>query len=152
MVAKPKARRVRTPREVNSASEKRKAAGASVCARLRALRIQRDFSQGEIEGRTGLLRCYVSRVENGHTVPSIETLEKFAAALGVPLYQLFYEGDKPPAAVQFPAPPSLEEQARQEGTSGIDARFLLKIKNLISKIPDSDRDVLLTLARKLAYR
>jgi transcriptional regulator with XRE-family HTH domain len=152
MVAKTKARRAKTARGVGSATAKQVPAGQAVCARLRALRIQRDFSQGEIEGRTGLLRCYVSRVENGHTVPSIETLEKFAAALSVPLYQLFYEGDKPPDTVSFPIPPSLEEQARLDGTSGLDARFLLKIKNLVGKIPESDRDVLLTLARKLAFR
>ena len=58
--------------------------------RLRALREEKKFSQGEIEKRTGLLRCYISRVENGHTVPAVETLEKFARALGVPLYQLLY--------------------------------------------------------------
>ena len=62
--------------------------------RLRALREEKKFSQGEIEKRTGLLRCYVSRVENGHTVPAVETLEKFARALEVPMYQLFYEGDR----------------------------------------------------------
>lgn len=64
--------------------------------RLRALREQRRLSQGDIEHRCGLLRCYISRVENGHTVPSIETLEKIAQALEVPLYQLFYDGEEPP--------------------------------------------------------
>ncbi len=64
---------------------------------LRAIREEKKFSQGEIEKRTGLLRCYISRVENGHTVPAVETLEKFARALEVPLYQLFYDSDKPPA-------------------------------------------------------
>jgi transcriptional regulator with XRE-family HTH domain len=53
--------------------------------RLRALREEKKFSQGDIEKKTGLLRCYVSRVENGHTVPSVETLEKFARALEVPM-------------------------------------------------------------------
>lgn len=151
MAAKTKARRAKS-KGAEPAVPKLGEAGASVCARLRSLRVQKNFSQGDIEGRTGLLRCYVSRVENGHTIPSIETLEKFAAALGVPMYQLFFVGDRPPEAVHFPVPPSLEEMARQEGASGLDARFLLKIKNLIRKIPDSDRDVLLTLARKLAYR
>ena len=61
--------------------------------RLRALRDQKHLSQGEIEKRTGLLRCYISRVENGHTVPTVETLEKMARALEVPLYQLFYDSD-----------------------------------------------------------
>lgn len=65
--------------------------------RLRELREQKKLSQGDIEKRTGLLRCYISRVENGQTVPPIETLEKLARALEVPLYQLFYDGEKPPA-------------------------------------------------------
>jgi transcriptional regulator with XRE-family HTH domain len=152
MVAKSKGRRGKAAREGDSVAAKGVAAGKSVCARLRALRIQKNYSQGDIEARTGLLRCYVSRVENGHTIPSVETLEKFAAALSVPLYQLFYEGDKPPEGLRLAMPPSLEELARREDTTGIDARFLVKMKNLLGKIPESDRDVLLTLARKLAYR
>jgi transcriptional regulator with XRE-family HTH domain len=63
--------------------------------RLKAIRESKKLSQGDIEKRTGLLRCYVSRVENGHTVPAIETLEKWSKALEIPLYQLFYEGDNP---------------------------------------------------------
>jgi transcriptional regulator with XRE-family HTH domain len=66
--------------------------------RLKALREQKNMSQGDIEKRTGLLRVYISRVENGHTVPAIETLEKFARALDMPLYHIFYDGPKPPAA------------------------------------------------------
>jgi transcriptional regulator with XRE-family HTH domain len=49
--------------------------------RIRALREAKKLSQGDIQQRTGLFRCYTSRVENGHTVPSVETLEKFARAL-----------------------------------------------------------------------
>jgi len=64
--------------------------------RLRALREEKNFSQGDIEKRTGLFRCYISRVENGHTVPGIETLEKLARALEIPVYQLFYDGEEPP--------------------------------------------------------
>ena len=61
--------------------------------RLRLLRETKKLSQGEIEKRTGLLRTYLSRIENGHTIPSVETLEKLARALEAPLYQLFYEGE-----------------------------------------------------------
>jgi transcriptional regulator with XRE-family HTH domain len=64
--------------------------------RLKFLREQRNLSQGDIEKRTGRMRVYVSRVENGHTVPSIETLEKMARALEVPMYVLFYDGEEPP--------------------------------------------------------
>ena len=63
-----------------------------IADRLRAIREQKNMSQGDIEKRTGLLRCYISRVENGHTVPAIETLEKMARAMKVPMYQLFYDG------------------------------------------------------------
>jgi len=68
-----------------------------IADRLKALREQKNMSQGDIEKRNGLLRCYISRVENGHTVPAIETLEKMAQALDVPMYALFYDGEKPPA-------------------------------------------------------
>jgi transcriptional regulator with XRE-family HTH domain len=64
--------------------------------RLRALREKLDLSQGDIETRTGLLRCYISRVENGHTVSPVDTLEKIAHAIEMPLYQLLYGGDEPP--------------------------------------------------------
>jgi len=79
--------------------------------RLRELRDAKEFSQGDIEHRTGLLRCYVSRVENGHTVPSLETLEKWAKALDLELYQLFYLGKgkpkAPKAAEILPAQPEV---------------------------------------------
>jgi transcriptional regulator with XRE-family HTH domain len=71
--------------------------------RLRAIREARALSQGDVEHRTGLLRAYTSRVENGHTVPAVETLEKFARALEVPTYQLFYEGNEAPKPASSPA-------------------------------------------------
>jgi transcriptional regulator with XRE-family HTH domain len=68
--------------------------------RLRTIRESKNLSQGDIEKRTGLFRCYTSRVENGHTVPSIETLAKYAQALEIPLYQLFYDGEEPPKKIK----------------------------------------------------
>ena len=64
--------------------------------RLRALREEKNLSQGDMEKRTGLFRCYISRIESSHTVPALETLEKFARALEVPMYELFYDGEEPP--------------------------------------------------------
>jgi transcriptional regulator with XRE-family HTH domain len=63
--------------------------------RLKELREEKNLSQGDVEKRTGLLRCYISRVENGHTVPAVPTLEKIARALEVPMYQIFHEGEVP---------------------------------------------------------
>lgn len=73
-----------------------------VTERIKAIREEKGLSQGDIQERTGLLRCYVSRVENGHTVPSVETLQKFAKALGVETHQLFIGIDKAPGMDVLP--------------------------------------------------
>ena len=101
--------------------------------RLRELREQRGLSQGDIEKATGLLRCYISRVEHGHTIPSLETLERFASALDVPLYQVFYTGEAPITPHLSPRA-SLEELADETGPAGTEARLLLKLKGLVSKL------------------
>jgi transcriptional regulator with XRE-family HTH domain len=118
--------------------------------RLRALREEKNLSQGDIEKRTGLLRCYISRVENGHTVPAVETLEKIARALEVPLYQLFYDGEEPPKLPHLPKRKSADEIAF--GTRGKEARFLFNFRRLLGKIDESDRKLLLYMAQKMAVR
>jgi transcriptional regulator with XRE-family HTH domain len=115
--------------------------------RLRVLREQKKFSQGEIEKRTGLLRCYISRVENGHTVPAVETLEKFARALEVPLYQLFYDGDEPPKLPILPKRRSAGVLVW--GDSGKDARTLMKLRQLLGRADEDDRRLLLFMAKKM---
>ncbi len=118
--------------------------------RLRQLREQKQMSQGDIEERTGLLRCYVSRVENGHTVPSLETLERFAGVLDVPLYRLFYAGEEAPATPSLTPRKTLEEITSDNGDGGQDAQFLLKLRNLLTRLAEPDRDVLLSVAKRLA--
>jgi transcriptional regulator with XRE-family HTH domain len=122
----------------------------SIGERIRKVREKKGLSQGDIERVTGLLRCYTSRVENGHTVPSLETLERFATALDIPLYQLFYQGEEVPPTPNLSPRKSLEDLAEEDGKEGMDARFLLKLKTLLGHITDSDRQMLLTMARKLA--
>jgi len=118
--------------------------------RLRAMREEKKFSQGDIEKRTGLLRCYISRVENGHTVPAIETLEKMARALEVPLYQLFYDGEEPPELPNLPKRKSADDIAW--GSSGKEARLLNKFRRLMGRIEEGDRRLLLYMAQKMANR
>ena len=89
--------------------------------RIRRLREEKGLSQGDIERSSGLLRCYVSRVEHGHTVPSLETLIRFAAALDIPLYQLFYDGEDGPATPRLTPRVSLEELADDAGPEGTEA-------------------------------
>jgi transcriptional regulator with XRE-family HTH domain len=115
---------------------------------LRAMREEKQLSQGDIEKRTGLLRCYISRVENGHTVPAIETLEKMARALEVPLYRLFYDGEEPPKLPNLPKRKSSDDIAW--GSSGKDARYLGKLRRLLARSEDGDRKLLLYMAQKMA--
>jgi len=118
--------------------------------RLHEMREEKKLSQGDIEKRTGLLRCYISRVENGHTVPAIETLEKLARALECPLYQLFYDGDEPAQLPNLLKRKSSDEIAW--GSAGKDARYLNKLRRLLSKADDDNRKLLLYMTQKMANR
>jgi transcriptional regulator with XRE-family HTH domain len=118
--------------------------------RLRALREEKKLSQGEIEKRTGLLRAYVSRVENGHTVPAVETLEKFARALEVPMYQLFYDGEEPPKLPNLPKWKTANDIVW--GSKGKDARMIAKFCRLFSHMEAADLGVVLFMAQKMARR
>jgi transcriptional regulator with XRE-family HTH domain len=111
--------------------------------RLRQLREEKKFSQGDIEKRTGLLRCYISRVENGHTVPAVETLEKFARALEVPMYALFYDGEEPPKA---PNLPKLKDA--EFGETGKQAHYMNQLIRLLAKMSEKNRKLILDIARK----
>src|ERR1700731_331383 len=95
--------------------------------RLKELRESKTLSQGDVEKRTGLLRCYISRVENGHTVPSIETLEKMARALEVPMYRLFYDGEAP-TTLRTMKPLKDDEF----GSKGSEADYLSKLRRLLA--------------------
>jgi transcriptional regulator with XRE-family HTH domain len=110
-----------------------------IATRLRELRKARDLSQGDIRRRTGLECSYVSRVENGHTMPSIPLLERWAKALDVELYQLFFYGHDRP---QTPVLPERTPVGAQE-------RTLLRLFN---EIPVEDRALVIALARDLAKR
>jgi transcriptional regulator with XRE-family HTH domain len=114
--------------------------------RLKTLREAKDLSQGDIEERTGLLRFYVSRVENGHTVPSVETLEQFARALELPLYHLMFDGDKPPVMPKA-AKPS-KDDSLESSRSG--ALLMKKLVSLLAKMDQEDRNLILFLARRVS--
>ena len=117
-------------------------------ARIRQLRESKRFSQGDVEKRTGLLRCYLSRVENGYTVPSVETVEKLARAFDIPLYRFFYEGAEP-AKMSIPTAPS--RRVELNGNSR-DAKYIRRLQPCFAKMTLSDRATFLVLARKMAKR
>ncbi len=113
--------------------------------RLKELRESKELSQGDIEKRTDLLRCYISRVENGHTVPAIEALEKMARALEVPMYRLFHDGEAPASLRKF-KPPKDDEW----GSTGGEADYLSKLRRLLAKMQPGDQKLLLHVAQKVA--
>ena len=116
--------------------------------RLRELRESKNMSQGDIEKKTGLHRCCISQVENGHTVPAIETLEKLPRALEVPLYLLFYDGEKPPQLPNLLKGKTSDDIVRS--SKGRDAIYLHKLRKCLSKAGDKDRKILLSVAQKMA--
>lgn len=112
--------------------------------RLRELRIAKGLSQGHVEEKTGLLRCYISRVENGHTVPAVETLEKFARALDVPMYRLFYEGHVPDKVAKRVA--KLTDQEKPT----VDLPEIEQLRKALPNISERDRGLLLRMAAVMA--
>lgn len=114
--------------------------------KLKTLREQKDMSQGDIEKRTGLLRCYISRVENGHTVPSVETLEKLARALEVPMYRLFTDEGR----IEKPNIP-LSKTGSNSHNKKQDAE-LRPFAKALSRMSAKDRGLLLHMASKMAHR
>ena len=111
--------------------------------RIRQVREAKHLSQGDIERRTGLLRCYISRVENGHTVPALETLEKFARALEIPLYQFFYDNDVGPATK--PHPPTGKKDWASQGKG---QRMFSKMCQSLSRMSEKDRQILFAIAKE----
>lgn len=118
--------------------------------RLRTFREEKKLSQGDIEKRSGLVRPYISRVENGHVVPSLETLEKFAHALEVPLFELFYESEEPPAPPGIPKHKTGSEALW--GSYGKDVRMLAGLRRSLARMEEADRRLLLLMTQKMASR
>jgi transcriptional regulator with XRE-family HTH domain len=106
--------------------------------RLRDIRVAKGLSQSDMEKRTGMLGCYISRVENGHTEPSIRTLEKLAKALGIELSQLFVAGGGEPVPVRRP----LNEGTREEPEE-------LKLVRAFRNLKRRDRQVVISVVAAL---
>jgi transcriptional regulator with XRE-family HTH domain len=117
-------------------------------AKLREQRIAKNLSQGDIEKRTGLFRCYTSRVENGYTVPTIGTLEKYASALEVPLYQFFTDE----VSVKAPKLPQLEEDTSLWGNRGKERDAFQTLAKALARMDEGDRKLLLSMAQGMARR
>jgi transcriptional regulator with XRE-family HTH domain len=108
----------------------------NIGATIRTYRLQKGMSQGDIEKRTGLLRCYLSRVENGHTIPSLDTLSKIAHAMDLPLGHFFGE--------------QVTNGKRLPRLSEDEVRFLNQVRRYTMNLNDSDRKLVLAMVKKMA--
>jgi transcriptional regulator with XRE-family HTH domain len=108
----------------------------------RDLREAKRLSQGDMGRRSGLLQCYVSRVERGRAIPGVETLEKFANALGIPLYRVFTDGE----SVSMPKLPSTKDKpARQTG-----GKHHRELRLFAKAFDEREQKLLVSLAHRMA--
>jgi transcriptional regulator with XRE-family HTH domain len=104
---------------------------------IRDYRTQKGYSQGDLEKRSGLLRCYLSRVENGHTIPSLNTLAKIAGAMDISLSDLLTE--------DIDGVPHPMIRLREE-----ELRFLIQMRRYSVDLDEADRTLLVDMVRKFA--
>lgn len=116
--------------------------------KLREIREAKNMSQVEIAEATGLVQPYVSRVENGHTIPGVETLEKWASALKIPLYQILYDGEEPPKPLKL----SGNHHNELWGNSGRQLHDLKRLRGYLAKMNAQERELLMSLAGRMATR
>jgi len=125
------------PAEFESESHEALSIAMNIGNTIRGYRLQKGMSQGDIEKRTGLLRCYLSRVENGHTVPSLETLQKIARALDLQLAEFFAEE-------------IVSKEMSSLHLKEDEIRFLTQVQRYSANLGESDRRLLLAMVRKFA--
>jgi transcriptional regulator with XRE-family HTH domain len=113
--------------------------------KLRELREAKNLSQGDIEKRTGLFRAYTSRVEHGHTVPTVGTLEKYATALEVPLYR-FFTDEESVAKLKLP------RSDDSWGNRGKERDAFQTLAKALSRMDERDQKLLLNMAQGMARR
>src|SRR5215467_8496102 len=116
--------------------------------KLKALREAKNMSQLEVSEATGLVQPYLSRVESGHTVPGVETLEKWATALKIPLYQILYDGEEPPKLPKLPG----NHNNDLWGDSGRDSHDLKRLRQFLAKMRARERELLMSMAVRMASR
>ena len=66
----------------------------------------------------------------------------------MPIYQRFYDGDKPPEPPNLPKRKTPADIAW--GATGKDARYLTKLRRLLARTAEGDRKLLLAMAQKFA--
>ena len=114
--------------------------------KLKKLREERNLSQGDVEKKTGLLRCYTSRVENGYTVPSVDTLGKYARALEVPLYRFFTDEQ----VVKGLRLTSKNGNGSAWGERGKERRELILFAKALSRMNPRKQKLLFAMAQRMA--
>src|SRR5271165_4751612 len=116
--------------------------------RLRELREAKKLTQGDVQRVTGLTRPYISRVENGRSVPGVAILEKWARAFDMPLYELMHDGEQPPAPLKV----GTGNEETLWGDAGTQAAELDQLRGALSKMDDRQRNILLSVVHRMVRR
>lgn len=100
------------PHRVRDAADK--TLEAAIGRALRRFRREQDITVAELSAATGLSIGMLSKIENGHTSPSLTTLQALSHALSVPLSAFFRGFERSRAAVHTRAGEGVA--AQREGT------------------------------------
>lgn len=106
----------------------------NVGPQIRKLRLERGLSQGDVEKRTGILRCYQSRIEHGKTSPGIDLLQKMATAFGVRVSEFLPASEIQPSSVTL-------SQGEKE--------FLIALAHLTKKFTPAMRVSIISLMKNM---
>src|SRR5208283_2157063 len=110
-------------------------AGSQVAAQVREMRRARHLSQRQLAGRMQVPRTYISKIENGKAIPTLGSLERLAAALGVEMRQLVHDA----------------RSRRNEETANIFADpFLAEIAPYVAHMDALQRSIFLNQVRDMA--
>ncbi len=102
--------------------------------RLRETRVKAGLSQSDLEEISGIPKARLSRYENGHVAPSIQTLERLSKALGVSEASLL--GDQRAPLEEFFN--VLYARGIRLGTREQAARLGNAVADIIQSVPQAD--------------
>jgi transcriptional regulator with XRE-family HTH domain len=122
----------------------------NIGARISTVRKAKNLSQADLERRCGLARCRISWLEHGRAVPTIETLERIADALGIAAYQLLYDGGDPAQLAKVSG--KLPTDGNRRLNRKNEVRLVRELREQVSRMREDDQHLLLFIARKMAGR
>ena len=109
--------------------------GPQVATAVRDLRHVRNLSQRQLAGRMGVPRTYISKIENGKAMPTLNSLDRLARALDVDISALLRDAPT---------------RHSNETAMLMNDPFLAEIAQYTSQLDSLQRSIFLNHVRELA--